>query len=147
MKWLRQVRLAVVWYTAASLAVPACSTGDKGVRVKGRVLENGQPIKFLPSEDMMVGFSQEAPPGQTPVGASGSVKPQDGTFVITGPSGRGLPPGRYRISVFSQIYGGSDRNRFEALFGSKKPPLYAEVNSDRGQTFTIDLGAWSVTKQ
>ena len=48
----------------------------------------------------------------------------------------------------SQIYGGGDgTDRFEETFGVEKTPLVAEVGSEEGQTFVIDLGTKTVTKQ
>jgi hypothetical protein len=146
-KRLCQARLTAFWWSAAILAVAGCGADNQGVTVKGQVLQNGQPIPFLPSEDLIVGFSQEVPAGQKPVGASGAVKPEDGTFTVNGPGGRGIPPGRYRISLSSQINGGNDRNRFERLFSPQKQPLIAEVGPEKGQTFRIDVGRWTVTRQ
>src|SRR5262249_7800881 len=109
-------------------------------------LQNGQPIQILPSEDVIVGFSQEAPSGQKPIGASGIVKPEDGTFTVAGPGGKGIPPGKYRISLSSQVNGSNDKSRFEALFSPQKPPLTVDVGPEKGQTFRIDIGQWTVTK-
>jgi hypothetical protein len=134
---------------ATTFAIGGCGKGDRvrGVTIRGQVLQNGQPIPFLPSEEITVGFSSEAPPDQAAFGTSASVKSKDGTFTMSGPSGAGIPPGTYRVSLSSQIYGGSDGNRFEAVFEERRPPLMAEVGSEKGQTFVIDVGKWTVTKQ
>ncbi len=126
-----------------------CGRGDqvRGVMVKGQVLQNGQPIKFLSGEEIVVTFFRDAPAGQRAVGASANVKPDDATFTIEGPDHKGIPAGSYHISLTSQIAGVYDReDRFVAVF-KKKPPLNAEVGPEEGQTFIIDLGTWTVTKR
>jgi hypothetical protein len=110
------------------------------------VLDRGAPVQFLPREEIMVGFSAEAPEGQPALGASTDVKPADGTFTLSGRDGKGIPPGRYSISVSSQVYGGDGADRFAARFEGKKP-LAVEVGPEKGQHFVIDVGTMTVTKR
>lgn len=132
----------------AIAAVPAgCGgQGNRGVKVQGRLLESGQPIKFLPNEDIRISFSSEGAEGSQAVGASGVVKPGDGSFTITGRDNKGIPPGNYRISLSSSVEGGRDDNRFEASVNRKNPPLIAEVGPEDGQSFTIDIATRTVAK-
>lgn len=58
-----------------------------------------------------------------------------------------LPAGRYRVSLSSQIYSGDGTDRFADHFGPENSPLVAEVGAEEGQTFVIDLGRKTVTKQ
>lgn len=149
MKRPRRVWSVILSGCLAIVALAGCGQGDqiRGVMVKGQVLQNGQPIKFLSGEEIVVTFFREAPAGQKPIGASGNVKPSDATFTIEGPHHKGIPAGSYHISLSSQIAGVYDReDRFVAMF-KKKPPLNAEVGSEEGQTFVIDLGMWTVTKR
>jgi hypothetical protein len=140
----------IFFCAAATLVAAGCGKGGvRGVKVKGEVLQNGQPIKFLPSEEITVGFSREVEPGQQPFGAPAKVKPEDGTFTVDGPSGKGIPPGKYRIQLTSDIYGSDRGDRFEPLFDAraKRPPLVADVGPEEGQTFVIDVGQWTVQKR
>jgi hypothetical protein len=138
-----------VVYLAIVLVALGCnkSDGPKGVTVHGRLVQNGQPFKALPNEDVMVGFSPVgAAPGQAAPGASSDlVKPADGSFTLTGRDKKGLPPGKYTVSLSSQV-GYSGDNRFEKMLAGK-PALVVEVGPEEGQTFIIDVDKWSATKQ
>jgi hypothetical protein len=129
---------------AAALLAAGC--GAKGVTVAGQVLSGGQPITVLPSEEIRVGFSAEAPAGQQGIAAWATVNPKDGSFTLAGPAGKGIPPGKYHVVVSSQIYQRSE-DRFEAVFGPTKPPLTVDVGPEQGQQFIIEVGARTVTKR
>jgi hypothetical protein len=149
-KRLWQVRPVIFFCAAAALVAAGCGKGGvRGVKVKGEVLQNGKPIKFLPSEEITVGFSREVEPGEPPFGAPAKVKPEDGTFTVDGPAGKGIPPGKYRIQLTSDIYGSDRGDRFEAWFDprAKRPPLVAEVGAEGEQIFVVDVGQWTVKKQ
>jgi len=122
------------------------STGDQGVIVHVRVVENGQPMKFLPNEEISFGLSQEVPAGEKGVGVSGQLKPEDASALLSRPGKTGVPPGRYRVSMSGQIGYGGTPDRFEKIFDAKKPPLIVEVGPDEGQIYTVDIGKWTVTK-
>lgn len=111
------------------------------MKVKGVLLFNGKALKVLKDESIMVGFSKDG------IGTTAEVKAEDATFEINGPTDDGIPPGTYKISVSSQIYGGDGRNRFEAMFDAQKTSLTADVGDANGQMFEIDLGKKTVTKK
>jgi hypothetical protein len=140
------VRFALFSCLAGVLAVAGCGGGVKGVTFKGQVLHNGKPIQVLPQEEIQVGFSVDTPGAQQPKGALTKVEPADGSFTITGLDGKGIPPGKYRVVVSSQLYQQS-QDRFEALFTERLPPLIVEVGPEPGQHFTIDIGTRTVTKR
>jgi hypothetical protein len=133
----------------AAVVVVGCTSGDpnKGVTVRGRVVQNGRPLKFLPNEDVSIGFSAaDAASGSGGFGASAGVNAADGTFTVTGRNNTGVPPGRYRVSMSSQVgYGNVDR--FEKLFDGKKPPLIVEISSGGAQAVVIDVDNWTATKE
>jgi hypothetical protein len=141
-----QARLLVLSSVAVSVLVAGCGKKEKGVKVRGKLLQDGQPIQFLRDEDIRISFSSEGSAGQEAAGASGVVQAEDGSFTITGRDNKGIPPGKYRISLSSSIEGGGDDNRFEASVNQKEPPLIAEVGPEDGQSFTIDVGARTVKK-
>ena len=91
---MRHVLLLVA---LVALAAGGCG-GDAKAKVKGRLLSNGQPMKF-PATQVAVGFS--------PVGADGKPDParsyttpvnEDGSFELVA-SGGELPPGNYQVSI------------------------------------------------
>jgi hypothetical protein len=145
LRW--RVRLASLCYIASILILGGCGGGVRGVKVSGQVLQNGRPIKFLPKEEISVGFSStDAPAGQQVIAGWAPISPEDGTFTFSGPSGNGIPPGKYNVVVSSQLYQQS-HDRFEALFDAKKPQLIVDVGPDAGQPIIIDVGTRQVIKK
>jgi hypothetical protein len=132
----------------AAVVVVGCTSGDpnKGVTVRGRVVQNGRPLKFLPNEDVSIGFSAaDAAPGSGGFGTSAGVNAADGTFTVTGRNNTGVPLGRYRVSLSSQVgYGKADR--FEKLLDGKKP-LIVEISPGEAQAVVIDVDNWTATKE
>ena len=146
---MNRTRFALMVVPCVALAVLAgCSqsTQSKGVVVQVRVVENGQPLKFLKDEEILVGFSEEVAAGQKGVGVMGELKPQDATATLSRSGNTGIPPGKYRISMSGQTGYGDAPDRWEKVFDAKKPPLIAEVGPEEGQSFTIDIARWTVTK-
>jgi hypothetical protein len=141
----------------AAVLLGGCGRGDdptaqfshvKGAKVKGVLLQNGKPIKFLPNEMITVSLTAAGDPSGAAAAGGGDVNAEDGTFAIPGPSNQGLPPGKYQVLVSADIYGGAsgNPNRFEVL-AKKKPPLTVDVGAEDGQTFEIDIGKWTATRK
>jgi hypothetical protein len=149
MKRIWAVRWAIVVAFAAAFFASGCSKekGTKGVKIKGTVVLNGKPLQFLPEEEVIVSLTELESRDKGVIGSAAQAKPPDATFTIDGPKGQGLPPGKYRIIVTSQIYGGDTGDRFEHLFSNNRPLLVAEIGAEEGQNFVIDLGKMTVTKQ
>jgi hypothetical protein len=133
----------------AALVVVGCSKASpKYATVQGRVVHNGEPLKLLANEEITVGLSAaDAVPGQGGIGANAPLKSDDGTFSVSGRDHKGIPPGKYHVSLSSQVGYGEAGDRFAKLFDGKKPPLIAEVGPEDGQVFVIDIGKWTVAKQ
>jgi hypothetical protein len=77
-----------------------CGADDKLLPLKGRILKGGVKFEPAPLEIMQVIF--------VPVPANGepvrdhyfaNFNDMDSTFVVAGKTGKGLPPGRYRVSL------------------------------------------------
>src|SRR5262249_29653274 len=88
---------------AASLA--GCTAGKAAVPVSGQLLENGKhlagPTQGLPPGDkgVRVNFVGVVPAGEVPANYFANIDPEAGTFTVPGETGRGIPPGKYRVSV------------------------------------------------
>jgi hypothetical protein len=124
-------------------AVAGCSGG--GAEVKGTVLYNGQAVKLGPGEDLQIGLVRLE--GEKPVMASASYDSSSGTFRVAGPIGRGLPEGKYRVTVSTSSYGPKQQgDRFRGAFGVNNSPLVASISSGN-QNLTVDLGKRSVDVQ
>jgi hypothetical protein len=82
---------------------------EQGVIVKGKVLQDGQPLNVGGGADMPPGMEEEPPfeMALVPEGGGeahlrgmyyGEYSASDGTVVFTGP-GKGIPPGNYVLTV------------------------------------------------
>lgn len=167
----------VLRFTAASLCLLPLLAGcskTKGVKVQGKLLLNGEPVKLLADEEILVTFSRvdATEKDKAAPGAAGAVG-EDGSFTIAGADNKGITPGRYYVTVTSQsasggtlewedkgktkrkvVEDGSDNeedesnDRFEKLFPADgTSPLIAEVDASGSQTFIIDIGKMTVTRQ
>jgi hypothetical protein len=119
-----------------------------GVNVRGRLLENGVPVKLRPDEEIRVSFVAVEGTTPQPIATTAEYNPETGTYEITGPNGKGIPPGEYRVGIVSEVYGGGeDSNRFEEVFDAEITPLLATVGAEAGQEFDIDLRKKTITKR
>lgn len=140
--------------TAAVLAVgcgkkgPAAGVKDvSGAKVQAKLIQNGQPFKPLPMEEVQVTFFEDGKDVKDRAESMGVYNAETGLAPIDGPTKKGIPAGKYRVTVRSQVYGGDNSNRFEKSFDVTNSPIVADVGPAEGQTFVIDLGRRSVTKQ
>jgi hypothetical protein len=152
----QRVRFVVLGCALTAVLAAGCSQkgggayGKTGARVSGRLLNNGQPVKPQPGEDIIVSFNL---PGTTdPLAPRGSspIDPKDGSFAFASPTGNVglLPPGQYRVTISSQLGGGTEgKNRFSPTFDQDRTPLVADVGPEAEQTFVIDISKKTVTKQ
>ena len=137
--------LSVSLCSALLLAGCGGKGGAKGVKVQGQLLQNGQPLKFLPNEEITVSFSPVDAAGKA-AGGTGPVKQEDGTFTVSTAAGVGIPPGKYQVRVSSQVYGGDGKDRFAEFFEGVGA-LATDVDDKDAQKFVIDIGKKTVTKQ
>ncbi len=130
--------------------------GEKLVVIRGRVVENGQPLR-LEYGGPRVELSFH------PVDAAGNPVPdkmsyscsvqQDGTFVMDG-IGKGIPAGRYKIAVRGEPGSSQYDPRapkavggdiYEGRFSLQKTPFIFEFTSN--QEITIDLAKGGGSQQ
>ena len=114
-----------------------------GVVVKGRLVQNGKPLKLLKDEQIHVTFVLKT---DEMVASPAEFNPEDASFVVKGPTEKGLPAGSYKIGLSSDNYGGGD-DRFAEKLDLVTSPLVAEVGSEEGQYFEVDVGTKRVTKK
>lgn len=147
-------RFAIV---LAALALAGCDSADR-VPVQGVILKNGVP--FTPPEGqsnqvVFIAIDVRADSGKS-IGKdepfAAIVNQSDATFEVPGPDGRGIPPGKYRVSVTQKQrtkhtvdkpkrpgLGLVDRDTdlLGELYGPSNSPLIVEVT--RPERLTIDL--------
>src|SRR6516165_3562032 len=99
---------ALILPVALPLACFGCGNSN-AVKVTGKLLQAGQP--YIPQAGQRVvvtlhvvdakDAAGKAVPAAEPFQAY--YDPKDGTFVVPGPDGYGIPPGKYRISIFQGL--------------------------------------------
>ncbi|MCE9563640.1 MAG: hypothetical protein K8U57_16490 [Planctomycetes bacterium] len=126
-------RTAIVLY----LAIGVCGCAETPSQVKGRLLENGQPLVLpVSSTPQSVVLVPLAADGQTETGRMYSaIIDSDGTFELVA-AGGAIPPGFYKISLDVAATGKAGE-KFKQFRGSGSP-LRKELKPGVND-FTIDL--------
>jgi hypothetical protein len=144
MRALMARALAVALVVVLGLVV-GCG-GKPSVQVRGTFQKDGKPYQFAKDEQVQITFSGVGPDG-IPFSAGVRVK-DDGTFILTGPANRGVPPGTYKITLSAEIYGPkNDGDRFRGAFSDEKSPLSYAVTAESVQEIVVDVGKKTVTKK
>jgi hypothetical protein len=98
----------LVAFTALPLACFGCGQSNS-IKVSGKLLQAGKPYVPPAGQRVVVTLhvldakdaAGKAIPDQEPFQAY--YDPNDGKFVVPGPGGDGIPPGKYRISIFQGL--------------------------------------------
>jgi hypothetical protein len=131
--------LAVVLIALLCPALAGC--GGNLVRVTGQVVQDGEPYRLADGETIQIDFST-ADGGYPPLALAAFVK-KDGTFAVdmNDGSGKGLPPGRYKIRLDRE--GTSLKKKpSDKLF---KEPYVLEVGKGTSPHLIVDLARGTVT--
>jgi hypothetical protein len=131
---------------AAGLLAGCGPSAVRGVKVKGQVVMNGQPVKPLPGEKVWITFERVGSGGGKQVIMTSGALQKDGTFVLEGQEKQGTPAGQYTVTLHAESSNPDAEDRFRALFPGGKSPFVAEVTDQPDQTFVIDLVAKTVAK-
>jgi hypothetical protein len=127
--------------------VVGCGGRYKATTLRGRVLQDGQPIHLDSSEVLTLGFSYEVQPGYRRSSSTG-VNP-DGTFTVDMPHGEGFRLGSYQITAkcLKSAYADPKTDRFKGAFADQdKTPLKVDIKDDSKQII-IDLGKGTATTE
>jgi hypothetical protein len=134
---------AVVLVCAAALLGAGC--GSDTVRVTGRLVKDGQPytanVQGAQPDTLAVDFL--ATIGDRKYLFPATMQ-SDGTFAVAGSDGKGIPRGKYRITVLHSGFEGAGGDRFKGRYTAEKTPLTVDITESTA--LTIDLGAGTVTK-
>ena len=134
---------------ALALALVGCASSEKSVAITGTVLKGGKPYVFsaqgLPPGDpgLRLGFSSLGSGGTPGDTAFAVYSPADGTFNVNGPKGKGIPPGKYRISVAKGAMGRPDE--FKDAFSRDNSPLTVEIPASGSANVEVDLDKKTAT--
>jgi hypothetical protein len=127
----------------AALLLSGC--GPKRVKIEGKVVREGQPLKVGQGEKLNLSLTGTDDKG-SPAGFVATLN-GDGGFVLDN-----IPTGKYQLRL-NIIGGGSDPadlakfNEINKQFEAANAKLEYEVTADSTQTITVDVGKVTVTKQ
>ncbi|HZY86828.1 MAG TPA: hypothetical protein VFE78_18485 [Gemmataceae bacterium] len=123
-----------------ALAVLAPGCGPTRLRPRGRLTRNDTPfvpdaketvhITFFPAKDQPAG-------GGEGEGCVALFNREDSTFQAVGRDGKGLPPGKYRITV--QVMK-NKKDEYQGYFGPAGNPFVRDV-APGGEEIVLDLKA------
>jgi hypothetical protein len=79
---------------------------SKTVKPKGQLVKNGQPVQVAEGDYYIIVLVPEAEPGKekdAPKNQYPASKPApDGTFTVEDAAGKGIPPGKYKVTIKKQ---------------------------------------------
>lgn len=154
MRRLLRLSMAVVTVSFVLAILAGCGGGPKYVPVKGRLVDNGQPVK--PSAKLPPGATR-LPPGDPGMkmefitvkdGKAGesfgaAMNPSDATFTVPGPKDKGLAPGKYKVSIHVGASGSPDA--LMGAFTADRTPLVVDIPDKAQANVTVDVGKKTVT--
>ena len=111
---------------------------ESGPKLTGKVLLNGQPCRPVSLYEFEIKFTsiEEGPIKRSYV----AIVEGDGTFVVHGSIGKGIPTNRYKVSVIGPVYdaNGKPTRKYLGTFSDKATPLEIEITAE-SRELTIDL--------
>jgi hypothetical protein len=117
------------------IAMFACGCGRDGrIRAQGQLIKNGAPFKLGEAEGMRIVFVP-VDAGESTFDTYVAVFAADGSFTVTGKDGKGLPPGKYRVTVEHLK---KKEDLFQGAFSGKNTPIVREVTNSSNKII-IDL--------
>ena len=131
-------RLAlVVLMTGLLAAVGGCNSDGLRI-VKGRLVNNGEPLTVSDQGLIQIAFEYATNPDG---GFVATVGP-DGNFAIEGPTGKGIRTDTYRISVvqFDPYHNQKGKDLLKGKFTSRSTPIIMAV--DGKSELLIDLAQY-----
>ena len=130
-----------------ALFLPGCGP-PKGVKIEGTIVKGGQPFPLPQGATLNLAFKGKGFKGEDATFAA-EVSP-NGSFVVNGANDRGIPPGKYVLSVNLTLASTDpaalarmeEINRQFAAINGKE----AEISSAANQKITIDIANGTVSK-
>jgi hypothetical protein len=128
---MKTSHLTALFCLILALVLPACSTEGKQHKVKGALLHRGEP--YLPKHkgSVTVIFVPEAE-GDTPADSYvADVNREDGTFVVNGKTGRGIPPGKYRVTINQMVMDApAEINQMNERFSATNSKIIRDIQDE-----------------
>src|SRR5262245_10144991 len=133
--WCRTTRGALALVAAPALILGLAGCSESLSEVKGKVHNNGQTLAVKESASgaggrVMVLFHPQDE-SKKDDGPHGAIVKSDGTFSVPGATGRGLPPGKYRVEVKWQDPFPMGKDKLEGKFGPENSPVVVDIPSPK----------------
>jgi hypothetical protein len=144
-EWRHPIR-AVCWLAVGCLVVGCGPKEVRGAKLKGQLVKDGEPVAPQRGERFVSIIFERVEPQDKQIIRSGGRVQSDGTFTVEGQEGKGTPPGKYEVRISAEMSGDAE-SRFAPLFAGGTTPFIADVTDQENQTFVIDIGKKTITKQ
>jgi hypothetical protein len=119
----------------ATFLLVGCGPGT--LKPKGRVLKDGAPLAVQEEDHVNIFFVPVVAEGEKHPGDvfAARYNAADGSFQVTGKDGKGLPPGKYKITVEHLR---RKKDLLHGTFGVDKTPFVRDVDGRAGE-IVLDL--------
>ena len=130
------MRKAICCMAVLAVALAAGGCGPTMLKTKGRLVQGGEPFRPAAGEIVRVMFVPQLGEGEVVKDYyMAEFHPADGTFQVVGKDGRGMPPGKYRITI---EYLKKRNDVFNGAFDEDHSPFVREINASTPE-LTLDL--------
>lgn len=139
-------RVCAVGILGVVIIAAGCgSGGERGPKLTGRLLVNGQPCHPASVNDFDLKFTSIGGEGPIKKSYVAEVQP-DGEFAVNGSIGQGIPVGKYKVSIVGKVLDaqGKPTGRYMPTFTDKASPLEVEI-TDATNEIVIDLEKKTLT--
>jgi hypothetical protein len=133
---IRVNKLLTTVVVGLALCLLAGCGGVKKVNATGRVIKDGKPLTVPENDFVRVQFVPYTEPGTNP--KTSYIAEYDnttGTFKALGPDLKGVPPGKYRITVAHEK---GKKDLFKGAFDMPKTPFVFDIDSSTPE-IVLDL--------
>lgn len=136
-------------FVIAFVLIAGCNRGGRKVSLTGNIVENGQPIKVPYGSHVSIYFYPLDEEGKVPQGSRGYATSPDteGSFVMDGDMGVGIPLGKYRITLSNPTTSQQgQQDPWREKFDLKNTPFEVQVDGSF-KSITLDVGTGKLTTQ
>jgi len=121
---------------ALVLTAAGCGPSDNLLALQGRLLKSGEKFEAGADELVQITFVPILPNGEPPRDHYyANIDDAKGTFVAAGKTGRGLPPGKYRVAV--QLMK-KKKDQYSGKFDQVKSPYIFDIDA-KTKEIVIDV--------
>jgi hypothetical protein len=128
-------------FLAVALCIVAGCSGPPRAKVKGKLVDGGEPVRPDPNRSMTLIFTPDPRPEEM-TSFVGLIANDQGEFTLDGPDFAGIPLGKYKVKL--QVTDPSPSQRMRALdkrFGNDNSPIIVEV-TDKPGPLVIDIAQY-----